>query len=183
MIPTYDNNGTFWRMIYVPEKGELKFNIEKAWDGVEFGTTATLKDNAGAGLSGDGNIVVANAGWYLVVVKAEIVGRNIVYTVEFNKPEVYLMGGTAGGWDVLDSNLFDVPADGEGFFISKPFAATDEVRMCVKLKDVDWWKTEFIVLADGLISYRGTGGDQERISVNAGKKAYLNFMTGKGKYE
>jgi hypothetical protein len=55
--------------------------------------------------------------------------------------------------------------------------------MCVKLKDVDWWKTEFIVLADGLISYRGTGGDQERISVNAGKKAYLNFMTGKGKYE
>ena len=40
-----------------------------------------------AGLSGDGNIVVANAGWYLVVVKAEIVGRNIVYTVEFNKPE------------------------------------------------------------------------------------------------
>lgn len=93
------------------------------------------------------------------------------------------MGGTAGGWDVLDSNLFDVPADGEGFFISKPFAATDEVRMCVKLKDVDWWKTEFIVLADGLISYRGTGGDQERISVNAGKKAYLNFMTGKGKYE
>ena len=183
MIPTYDNNGTFWRMIYVPANGELKFNIEKAWDGVEFGTTATPKDNAGAGLSGDGNIVVENAGWYLVVVKAEIVGRNIVYTVEFNKPEVYLMGGTAGGWDVLDSNLFDVPADGEGFFISKPFAATDEVRMCVKLKDVDWWKTEFIVLADGLISYRGTGGDQERISVNAGKKAYLNFMTGKGKYE
>ena len=44
-------------------------------------------------------------------------------------------------------------------------------------------ENEFIVLADGLISYRGTGGDQERISVNAGKKAYLNFMTGKGKYK
>ncbi|MFA6951332.1 MAG: SusF/SusE family outer membrane protein, partial [Lentimicrobiaceae bacterium] len=143
-----------------------------------------LKDNAGAGLSGDGNIVVANAGWYLVVVKAEIVGRNIVYTVEFNKPEVYLTGDTAGGWDFFDeTNKFTVPADGEGFFTSIPLVATGEVRMCVKLKDVDWWKTEFIVLADGLISYRGTGGDQDKFTGSAGQKAYLNFMTGEGKYE
>ena len=55
--------------------------------------------------------------------------------------------------------------------------------MCVKLADVDWWKTEFIVLEDGKISYRGTGGDQERYIVNKDKSVYLNFMTGKGKYD
>jgi len=183
MIPTYDNDGTFWRIAYVTANGKLKFNTTKEFDGGEFGTTATLVDNANASLSGDGDIVVANAGWYLIVVKASIIDRSITYTVEFNQPKVYLMGNTVGSWDVLDANVFTVPADGTGFFESRALDATDEVRMCVKLADLDWWKTEFIVLADGIISYRGTGGDQERFVVNAGKHVYLNFMTGKGKYE
>ncbi|BEG98192.1 SusF/SusE family outer membrane protein [Bacteroides sedimenti] len=183
MVPTFDNNGTFWRIIYVTEGGEIKFNSVKDWNGGEFGTSATLVDNADAGLGGDGNISVANAGWYLVVVKSTLVGRNINYTVEFNAPKVYMMGNTVGGWDIKDENSFTVPADGTGFFVSRPLDATDEVRMCVKLTDLDWWKTEFIVLADGKISYRGTGPDQERYKVDAGKRVYLNFMTGKGKYE
>lgn len=183
MVPTYDNNGTFWRMIYVTENGELKFNVQKAWNGSEFGSAAKLVDNAGAGLGGDGNLVVKKAGWYLVVVKSVVVGRDIKYTIEFNAPKVYLMGNTVGGWDIKDENAFEVPADGTGFFKSRALDKTDEVRMCVKLADVDWWKTEFIVFADGKISYRGTGGDQERYTVNAGKRAYLNFMTGTGKYE
>ena len=184
MVPTYDNNGTFWRMIYVTAGGKLKFNIEKAWDGSEFGSSATPVDNAGAGLGeNDGNLLVNNAGWYLVVVKSAVVGRDIKYTIEFNAPKVYLMGNTIGGWDIKDENAFTVPADGSGFFISPKLIATDEVRMCVKLADVDWWKTEFIVLADGKISYRGTGGDQERYIVNKDKSVYLNFMTGTGKYE
>lgn len=183
MIPMYDNNGTFWRMIYVTEKGELKFNVEKAWNGSEFGSTAILVDNAKAGLSGSGNIVVEKAGWYLVVVKSTVVGRDVKYTVEFNPPKVYLMGNTIGGWDIKDENAFTVPADGSGFFVSPKLIATDEVRMCVKLADVDWWKTEFIVLADGKISYRGTGGDQERFTAKKDESVYLNFMTGTGKYE
>lgn len=183
MVPTYDNNGSFWHMIYVTAGGGLKFNIEKASNGAEFGSSATLVDNANAGLSkNDGNVAVSKAGWYLVVVKSTVVARDIKYTVEFNEPKVYLMGNTVGGWDVLDANAFTVPADGTGFFVSRALDATDEVRMCVKLADLDWWKAEFVV-ADGKISYRGTGGDQTRYVVNAGKRVYLNFMTGAGKYE
>jgi len=182
MVPMYDNNGTFWSMIYVTADGELKFNVEKAWNDSEFGASATLVDNADAGLSGTDNIKVAKAGWYLVVVKSTVVGRDVKFTVEFNAPKVYLMGNTAGGWDIKDENAFTVPTDGSGFFISPKLIATDEVRMCVKLTDTDWWKAEFVV-ADGKISYRGTGGDQARVIVDKDKRVYLNFMTGTGKYE
>jgi len=47
----------------------------------------------------------------------------------------------------------------------------------------DWWHSEFIVLAEGDILYRGAGDDQDRYTQNAGRKVYLNFMTGKGEYK
>lgn len=49
--------------------------------------------------------------------------------------------------------------------------------MCVSIEGFDWWKTEFIVF-DGVITYRGRGGDQNRVNVSAGQKAYLNFAKG-----
>jgi hypothetical protein len=33
---------------------------------------------------------------------------------------------------------------------------------------------------DGSIKYRGTGGDQDRVTASAGQKLYLNFSTDKG---
>lgn len=186
MVPTWAKNGTFWRILYFDAGAEMKFNIKKDWDGNEFGSSAALEDNAGAGLSdAGGNLKVANAGWYLVVIKSTVEGRDIKYTVAFEKPNVYLIGGVAheGKWDILKENLFTVPKDGKGDFVSPPFSNTAEVRMCVKIADEDWWHSEFIVFSDGLIAYRGTGNDQERYSQNAGKRAYLNFMTGKGRYE
>lgn len=184
MVPAYDNNGTFWHILYCEAGAEMKFNLEKAWDGNEFGSSATLEDNAGAGLGGDGNLKVTNAGWYLVIVKATVEGREIKYTVQFEKPNVYILGQTWGEvWDLTDEQLFTVPADADGYFVSPAFKAAGEVRMCVKIEGADWWKSEFIVFAEGVITYRGTGGDQDRYTQSAGKRAYLNFMTGKGYYE
>ena len=37
--------------------------------------------------------------------------------------------------------------------------------------------------AEGEILYRGAGGDQDRSKQSAGRKVYLNFMTGKGEYK
>ncbi len=186
MVPTWAKNGTFWRILYFEKDAEMKFNIEKSWDGQEFGGSATLEDHANAGLSdAGGNLKVAQAGWYLVVIKTAVEGRNLKYTVAFEKPNVYLIGGVAheGKWEILDENLFTVPADAKGDFVSPPFSNTAEVRMCVKIADEDWWHSEFIVFADGKIAYRGSGDDQERYTQPAGKRAYLNFMTGKGRYE
>ena len=177
----------FWAMIYLPENGGLKINTAKAWDGGEKGYDAvTCVDNAGASISrsDDGNVVVGTAGWYLVVVNASVSGRDILYTINFNEPKVYLMGEAAGGWDVLDDNLFTVPATADGEFVSKAFVkatpSDSGVRACVKIDGLDWWQAEFMVFG-GKIVYRATGGDQERVVGTVGQKLYLNFSDGTGK--
>ena len=55
--------------------------------------------------------------------------------------------------------------------------------MCVSIGEPgDWWKTEFII-TNGNINYRGRGGDQARLNVSEGQKAYLNFTTGAAKVQ
>ena len=185
MVPTFDNDGTFWRLVYVPAGGEMKFNSAKAWDGGEFGTSATLNDNANAGLSGDGNIVVANGGWYLIVVHTALEGRNYVYTVDFNEPNVYLMGSNApvNDWSINEANLFSVPEDAEGDFVSPAFAYDTDgdggIRACVSIDGYDWWETEVMVFGNELI-YRATGGDQDRVNGTKGQTLSINFTHGTG---
>lgn len=197
-VPAYDNatdgkgkEGTFWRIIYLPEGG-FKMNSSKAWDGGEVGYVKddplyTYVDNAKSGLtaSDDGNMVVTKAGWYIVVVRMAVEGRDIKYTFEINEPNVYLIGTNApvNDWSIAPENLFTVPADADGDFVSPAFAYDTDgdggVRACVVIDGYDWWKTEFIAL-NGVLEYRGTGGDQERVNGKAGQKLYLNFTKGTG---
>lgn len=185
MIPVNGVAGKFWILQYFGMadggKAEVKFNTVKDWNGAQFGGSATIDDDskALAGLSGDDNLIVGNPGWYLVVVTTEISGRDYIYHVEFLEPNVYLTGDPSGGYDVFDdARLFKVP-DGLGQFESPAFVAAGELRICVKLKDIDWWKTEFVVLK-GKLEYRGNGGDQDRVNVTAGQKVYLNFTDSTG---
>lgn len=190
MVPTVDGTtGTFWRMVYLPANSGFKFNTATAWDGGEKGfAQVTVKDNAGAGTKDDGgNIGVTNGGWYLVVVRSEVNGRDIAYTVEMNKPEVWLIGGcvTDGKWDeLLEGWMFSVPETADGYFVSPAFAqdAAEGPRAYVKIDGYDWWKSEFMVF-DKKLTYRGAGGDLERISTKAGQKMYLNFTNDTGKIE
>ncbi len=182
--------GAFWRLIYLPEGG-FKVNSNKAWDGGEVGYVNddplyTYVDNAGAGLKEDGgNMAVTKAGWYLVVAELTVEGRDIIYKFQINKPEVYLIGAIVGqtDWKTVPENLFTVPADAEGEFVSPAFAADVNgdpgVRACVSIPGYDWWKTEFMIFG-GKIEYRGTNGDQDRVSGAKGEKLYLNFTKGKG---
>ena len=171
---------TFWMMAYFKAGEEFKFAPKPAWENDFGAANATINDHAGASPSdAGGNIKVGKAGWYLVVVTNN--GEN--RTVSFEKPEVYLQGPTIGNWDCKKENMFTAPTTADGEFISPAFVATDKVRMCVKLKDFDWWKSEFIVNTDGNIVYRGDGNDPEDITVTAGQRCHLNFSTGKGSYK
>ena len=181
--------GAFWRIIYLPEGG-FKVNSNKAWDGGEVGFVKddalyTYADNASAGIKDDGgNIGITKAGWYIVVVRMSVEGRDIKYQFEINEPNVYLMGPVApvNDWQMVKENLFTVPADADGDFVSPAFADNSVedsgVRACVNV-GVDWWKSEFIVL-NGEVAYRGTEGDQERVQGTKGQKLYLNFTKGTG---
>lgn len=174
LVPVWGESGHYWTLVYLSAGDEFKFAPQAGW-GNDFGAgQLTMTDNAGAQLSGTDNVVVGNAGWYLLYVDA------VNKTLETFSPDVYLIGETAGSWDLLPENRFEVPADGTGEFVSPAFVATNEIRVCVHPKEsLDWWKTEFIVL-DGQIAYRGAGDDQQRVTGAQGKRLYLNFGAGTG---
>ena len=172
LTPIYGTDDEFWTIIYLDQDEQFKFAPQAGW-GNDFGMSATVNDEAGAGLSklsGSDNCVVSNAGWYLLHVK-----NGATRTINVYKPKVYLIGNTVGGdWTVNDNNLFTVPETRDGQFVSPVFSTDGALRMCVSFGGYDWWKTEFII-KDGKIDYRGKGGDQEALNVTAGQKAYLSF--------
>lgn len=189
MVPCYDGPNVFWHLVYIDGSG-IKFNSNKSWDGGEVGI-AGLNSISGdlAGEiqdSGDGNIASSNPGWYLMIVTTSVSGRNIVYDVQFNEPNVWLMGTitAAANWSELEEGMkFDVPTTADGEFVSPPFANNSSgdggVRAYVKVPGFDWWKTEFMVF-DKKIVYRAGGGDQDRIEGFAGQRLYFNFGTETG---
>lgn len=179
LIPVNGDDETSWIIIYLHEGEEFKFAPQAGW-GNDFGMSATIIDEAGMKPNGTDNIVVGNSGWYLI----KVINKEGAREVKFMKPNIYLMGDTApDGWEIKDSGLFAIPESETGTFVSPAFVKDAEVRMCVKFDDIDWWKTEFIVNAQGQIDYRAGGGDQERVNVKAGQKCYLNFSNGSGIYK
>ena len=181
-VPVYDHPEMYWRMIWIDEAG-VKINTAQEWDGNQKGynditVAGDLADKISS--NDDGNICSTTPQWYLMVVTASVSGRDIKYTVEFNEPNVYLIGDTFGGWDeLMAGSKFDVPTTMDADFVSPAFKADGEIRAYVKVPGNDWWHSEFMVF-NGEIAYRGKGGDQERVAGKAGQKFYLNFATGKG---
>lgn len=184
MVPVNGAANVFWHLVFIDDSG-IKFNTARAWDGgdVGFGGINVGGDLAGDVIDAGGNIASSNPGWYLMIVTASVSGRNVVYDVQFNKPEVFLMGTCIGdaNWGELNpAALFTVPATADGEFVSPAFAADcpggdgDGVRAYVKVPGYDWWKAEFMVF-DKRIVYRANGGDQERVAGVVGQKLYLNF--------
>lgn len=174
MTPCYGSDVDYWTIIYLHEGEQFKFAPQADWGG-DFGSQAAVNDVAGASITVDAtNLVAGKAGWYLLYIHN---GSERTFTVL--QPNVYLIGDTAGEWNVADSHKFTIPTTEDGVFESPAFANDAELRMCVSIEGFDWWKTEFIILG-GDIAYRGRGGDQERVAVKAGQKAYLNFAKGTG---
>lgn len=184
LVPVYGTPGKFWTLKYFDANAEIKFNSEKSWNGAEFGYVGTtISDKAGAQIEDNGgNIKIVNAGWYIVVVTTTIEGRSYKYAVEFVTPIVYVCGATVGDKWGSSGEAFTNPANGDGEFVSPTLPKGGELRLCVVLEGHEWWHTEFIFF-DGKIAYRAAGGDQDRVTVDAGKKVYLNFMTETGRVE
>lgn len=174
MVPCHSSDFDYWTIIYLHAGEQFKFAPQAGW-GNDFGGQATINDVAGAGITVDAtNLVCGNPGWYLLHIV-----NGTEQKLEVLKPEVYLMGSVApvNDWSINADNLFTVPADENGEFVSPAFSADGEVRICVKFEGFDWWQTEFVAF-DGKLAFRGRGDDQARVNVKAGEKAYINFAAG-----
>lgn len=189
MVQVYGTEDTFWHLVYIDDSG-IKINSAAEWNGSEVGydkitVDGDCKDDI---IDKDGNIASKNPGWYLVIVTTSVVNREIHYTVQFNKPTIWLIGPAAGSDDFAEEAegwSFTVPTTKDGEFVSPAFvgsvpAGTDKgVRMYVKIPGHDWWHSEFVTL-DGKIKYRATGGDQDRATGNVGQQVHLNIAKGTG---
>lgn len=198
MIPVNGATNIFWHLVYIGGEGDgagIKFNQTKAWDKTAAGFNEIKINPAGEKASDiinvNGNIGTSKPGWYLMIVNCTVEGRDIKYNVSFNEPNVYLQGActASGKWDLLPENLFTVPATADGEFVSPaignavaggPTNDDPGVRICVKIPEQDWWRSEFIIY-NNKIAYRGNGGDQTpRVAGAVGQKVYLNFTTEAG---
>lgn len=186
-VPVYDHPEMYWRMVWIDEGG-VKINTAKDWDGNEKGyNDITVAGDLADKISDNGgNICSTTPQWYLMVVTASVSGRDIKYTVEFNEPNVYLIGEAMGQTEyteLAEDCKFEVPTTMDADFVSPAFTGNTPdgagVRAYVKIPGNDWWHSEFMVL-NGEIAYRGKGGDQDRVAGKVGQKLYLNFSTGKG---
>lgn len=186
-VPVYEHPEMFWRLVWIDESG-VKINTAKDWDGNEKGYNGiTVAGDLADKISDNGgNICSTTPQWYLMVVTASVSGRDIKYTIEFNEPNVYLIGEAMGQTEYKELEedcKFTVPATMDADFVSPAFTGNTPdgagVRAYVKVPGNDWWHSEFMVL-NGEIAYRGKGGDQDRVAGKVGQKLYLNFATGKG---
>ncbi len=209
MVQVYDAGNIFWHLVYIDEKG-IQLNQEHSagdfvvgYDQINVG--GDLADEI---VNADGKIASNNPGWYLVIATTSVSGRTIVYDVQFNRPEVWMIGPITplAAWGELeDGCMFSVPETADGDFVSPEFAATvpggegDGVRAYVKIPGYDWWKSEFMIYgtanSDGYIplEYRGMGGDQNapeadggfgyRVAGKKGQRMYFNFTKELGKIE
>lgn len=166
MIPVNGKRGQFWAIRTLePQKG-FKFCAVKEWSGDFTG----LGTDTGYTVS-DGNCYVEEKAVYMIYVDTE----NKKVCVE--KAKVYGIGDCFGGWtEGMQGALFVEEDDGK--LVGKTTAA-GEIRLYAasSIATSDWWTREFVFF-DGKIAYRGNGGDQDRVTVEAGKTVSLDFDAG-----
>lgn len=168
------SKGVFWILRYFQAGEMFKFAPQNEWKGDFGGNQMKVEDKAEAGYTNDGsNCKIEKAGWYTLTL------RPMEKSLVIGKPQVYICGETVkGGWDAsipAEANIFTVPADKDGEFVSPAFVNSGNVRMFTLVDGIDWWRTEYNVY-DGKIVIR-TEGDQPGVWSEAGKKVYLNFLT------
>ena len=167
MTPVNGFEGNFWTIRYISAGKGFKWCTTKAWSG-DFNSQG---EDIGYTISG-GNAVVAESGMYMVYVDM-IHGK-----ISVEPAKVYGMGDCFGGWATatypfaVENRTMTYTTSGSGEL--RMYAASD-----ISPVGGDWWRMEFVIL-DGEIAYRGTGGDQARVSVSAGKKITLDFNAGTG---
>jgi len=183
-LPMYqvagDNGHLFWKIVWMNEEGGFKFAPQREWSG-DFGYDGNDPEDEIYQRGGTDVPVPGVEGYYMVVYNDQT--QEIAVTT----PLVYLIGETVDSWDTANEEaLFTVDNDNEVITITRDLLAA-ELRMYAWFDKgwfTDWWQSEFMIF-DGEIEFRGSGGDQERVNLDADGEytIELNFKTGEGSIE
>ncbi len=185
-------DGEYYGIIYVPAGGEFNWGSEIN-DKLGINQIKEINDVAGAGITAgdDQNLKVANAGWYTLHFKGKISKdkKNINWTLTVYKTQVCLIGGCIGqsAWGFADENALTPPDNQNGEWISPAFTASSELRVSVKVGDIEWWRTEFTIykgdvfwrIKDMEKGWEDNVGKEYSVKPGVGTKLYVNFDTNK----
>lgn len=185
-------DGNYYGIIYVPAGGEFKFATEIN-DELGYNQIKEIVDEAGAGISAGDNqkIKVANAGWYTLHFKGTISKdkKNINWTLTVYKTQVCLIGACIGqsDWGFADDTALTPPDDPNGEWVSPAFTDSKELRVSVKVGDINWYNTEFTVHKGDVFwrmknmpnNWAETMGKDYSVTTTPGQKLYVNFDTNK----
>ena len=194
MAPVYGNDpqkgGDFYSIIYAKAGDSFKWGeSEGDWRGYK--NVAEFDDQASAGISeqtGDGNIVIANAGWYTIYVTTKLGASEVAYTFHIYPAAAYTIGKATGSWADANSDLaLQQPATQFDNWISPAFTAAGELRAYIKVPRLDWWRTEF-TLFNGSIYWRDLNiidswtekGADYSVACSPGQKLYVDFNLNTG---
>ncbi len=163
MVPVNGKAGQFWAIRYLEAGKPFKFCAVKEWSGDFTG----LGEDTGYTVA-DNNCSVEESGVYMIYVDTD----NKKLCVEPAK--VFGKGDCFGGWEA-DPVAFTI----EGDKVVGKTTTEGDIRLYAdsSMATSDWWTREFVFF-DGKIAYRGNGGDQERVKVEAGKTVTLDFNAG-----
>ncbi len=180
LIPVHSHDGNFWAIYYFNEGDGIKFNSALDWNGDQFGAENEDPRGYGEYAAGGENLVIATTGYYLVWIQCSLSAdkKSVVSKVVLSEPNPYVIGEcAANGWSDQLAAADKFALDGDVY--KSAVLNAGELRMCVKLDNVDWWQTEFMIF-DGKIVYRGAAGDQDRVQATAGQIVTLDFKDNTG---
>ncbi len=183
--PVYGVSGEYYTMIYSDANSGFKWGTyAQQWLG--YSDVNTLVDNANAGLSedGDGNIVIANAGWYTLHFIVTLSGSISTYELDIETAQAGVIGAAWDGGSWTEGNtMMTAPADASGEWESPAADGSGELRAYIKVGSYDWWRTEF-TLYNGELYWRtvdiadnwesNVGADYS-VAVETGQKLYVDF--------
>ena len=188
----FEKNGEYYGIIYVPAGGEFNWGTEIN-DKLGINQIKEINDVAGAGITAgdDQNLKVANAGWYTLHFKGKISKdkKNINWTLTVYKTQVCLIGACIGQetWGFADDTALTPPDDPSGDWVSPAFTAGSELRVAVKVGDINWYNTEFTIHKGDVFwrmknmpnNWAETMGKDYSVTTTPGQKLYVNFDTNK----
>ena len=188
----FEKNGEYYGIIYVTAGGEFNWGTEIN-DKLGINQIKEINDVAGAGITAgdDQNLKVANAGWYTLHFKGKISKdkKNINWTLTVYKTQVCLIGACIGQetWGFADDTALTPPDDPNGEWVSPAFTASKELRVSVKVGDINWYSTEFTVHKGDVFwrmknmpnNWAETMGEAYSVKPAVGTKLYVNFDTNK----
>ncbi len=165
MVPVNGVPGSFWTIQYFTAANGFKFCANREWNG-DF---TNLAGEYTGYTAADGNCFVEADGLYMVYI--DLINEKVA----IEPAAVYGMGDAFGDYNWTENNSANLfTASGKTLTATVTNDAALRMYAASSISTSDWWTREFNIF-DGVVEFRGTGGDQDAVNVAAGQTVTLDF--------